>query len=87
MIPPFPGSNPGAPASQSLFYKTFPMRVGNPRVAGLFLVCEGFGSTVVDLMAKRTVGGEVRLDYAASGLMWRLTCPAANALELGRRAA
>jgi PAS domain S-box-containing protein len=47
----------------------------------------GFGSTVVDAMAKRTVGGEVQLDYAPSGLMWRLTCPAANALERGRRSA
>jgi PAS domain S-box-containing protein len=41
----------------------------------------GFGSTVIDTMAKRTVSGEVELDYAASGLEWRLTCPAANALE------
>jgi PAS domain S-box-containing protein len=43
----------------------------------------GFGSTVVESMAKRTVDGEVQLDYAPSGLMWRLTCPAANALERG----
>jgi two-component sensor histidine kinase len=41
----------------------------------------GFGTTVVDAMAKRTLGGEVELDYAPSGLGWRLTCPAANALE------
>jgi PAS domain S-box-containing protein len=41
----------------------------------------GFGSTVIDSMAKRTVSGEVDLDYAPSGLEWRLTCPAANALE------
>ena len=41
----------------------------------------GVGSTVVDSMAKRTVSGEVELDYAPSGLEWRLTCPAANALE------
>jgi two-component sensor histidine kinase len=45
----------------------------------------GFGSTVVDVMAKRTVDGEVELDYAASGLGWRLTCPAANALEPRKR--
>ncbi len=32
-------------------------------------------------MAKSTVGGEVRLDYTPSGLVWRLTCPAMNALE------
>jgi two-component sensor histidine kinase len=50
----------------------------------------GFGSTVVDSMAKLSVGGEVQLDYAPSGLIWRLNCPAANALEPwgrdGRRA-
>jgi two-component sensor histidine kinase len=43
----------------------------------------GFGSTVVDSMAKRTLDGEVQLDYAPSGLVWHLTCPAANALEQG----
>jgi hypothetical protein len=32
-------------------------------------------------MAERSLGGEVRLDYAPSGLAWRLTCPAGNALE------
>ena len=41
----------------------------------------GFGNTVIVSMAKATVGGEVQLDYAPSGLVWRLTCPAANALE------
>jgi PAS domain S-box-containing protein len=41
----------------------------------------GFGSTVIESMAKRTVGGEVQLDYAPSGLTWGLTCPEANALE------
>src|SRR5262245_5021110 len=41
----------------------------------------GFGSTVIESMAKRTVGGAVQLDYAPSGLMWGLTCPEANALE------
>jgi two-component sensor histidine kinase len=47
----------------------------------------GFGSTVVDAMVRRTVDGEVKLDYARSGLVWHLTCPAANAVERGRRAA
>jgi PAS domain S-box-containing protein len=42
---------------------------------------QGFGTTVVDSMAKHTMGGEIQLDYAPSGLMWGLTCPAANALE------
>jgi PAS domain S-box-containing protein len=41
----------------------------------------GFGSTVITSIAKRTVGGEVELDYAPSGLVWRLTCPAANVLD------
>jgi PAS domain S-box-containing protein len=41
----------------------------------------GFGITVVDLMAKRTVDGEVHLDFIPSGVVWNLTCPAANALE------
>jgi PAS domain S-box-containing protein len=41
----------------------------------------GFGSTVIDSMAKLATGGEVQLDYATSGLVWRLRCPAANALE------
>ncbi len=41
----------------------------------------GFGTTVVESMAKRAVGGEVEVDYAPSGFGWHLTCPAANALE------
>jgi hypothetical protein len=36
-------------------------------------------------MAKQSVGGEVELNYAPLGLMWRLTCPAANALEPWQR--
>jgi PAS domain S-box-containing protein len=45
----------------------------------------GFGSTVVGLMAKRSVQGEVHLDYAPSGVIWTLTCPSANALESAER--
>src|SRR5712675_2097218 len=45
----------------------------------------GFGSTVVDSMAKLSVGGAVQLDYAPSGVTWRLTCRAANALEAWER--
>jgi PAS domain S-box-containing protein len=44
-------------------------------------VQRGFGSTVIASMTKATVGGEVQLDYAPSGLIWCLTCPTANALE------
>jgi hypothetical protein len=32
-------------------------------------------------MAKLSVGGEVDLNCAPSDLIWRLTCPAANAVE------
>jgi hypothetical protein len=32
-------------------------------------------------MAERTVGGEVRLDYAPTGLTWRLTCSVADVRE------
>jgi len=42
---------------------------------------QGFGSTVIDSMVKQTVNGEVQLDYIPSGVVWNLTCPAANALE------
>jgi PAS domain S-box-containing protein len=42
---------------------------------------EGFGTTVTSTMAKRTLDGDVRLDYAPSGVAWHLTCPATNALE------
>jgi PAS domain S-box-containing protein len=41
----------------------------------------GFGTVVMGAMAERSVDGTVDLDYAASGLTWLLTCPAANALE------
>lgn len=42
---------------------------------------QGFGSMVIISMPKLTLGGEVQLDYAASGLEWHLTCPATNVLE------
>jgi PAS domain S-box-containing protein len=41
----------------------------------------GFGTIVMEAMTERTVGGEVELDYAPSGVTWRLTCPVANVLE------
>jgi PAS domain S-box-containing protein len=43
----------------------------------------GFGTIVMETMAERSVAGKVALDCALSGLTWRLTCPAANALEPG----
>jgi PAS domain S-box-containing protein len=41
----------------------------------------GFGTIVMEAMTERSVDGTVDLDYAPSGVTWRLTCPAANALE------
>jgi PAS domain S-box-containing protein len=45
----------------------------------------GFGTTVMKVMAERSIGGTVDLDYARSGVMWRLTCPAVRALESRER--
>jgi PAS domain S-box-containing protein len=41
----------------------------------------GFGTVVTQEMAERSVHGKVDLEYAPSGVTWRLTCPAVNALE------
>jgi PAS domain S-box-containing protein len=41
----------------------------------------GFGTEVIEAMARYSIGGAVNLDYAASGVTWRLTCPAAKMLE------
>jgi PAS domain S-box-containing protein len=47
----------------------------------------GFGTTVMKAVTERSVEGAVDLDYAPSGLIWRLTCPAGNVLERMPRAA
>jgi two-component sensor histidine kinase len=41
----------------------------------------GFGTLVTDSMVRQSINGEVQLDYLPSGLAWRLSCPAENALE------
>ena len=41
----------------------------------------GFGSTVVDFMARMGLSADVQLDYASSGLHWCLDCPGENAIE------
>jgi PAS domain S-box-containing protein len=41
----------------------------------------GFGTTVMESMAKQAVDGVVELEYDTAGVAWHLTCPAANALE------
>jgi two-component sensor histidine kinase len=43
----------------------------------------GFGTVVMEAMAERSLNGTVDLDYAASGLTWRLACPIVNVLEAG----
>jgi two-component sensor histidine kinase len=43
----------------------------------------GFGNTVLTTLAETAVAGHVSLDYEPTGLRWRLTCPASNALEPG----
>jgi PAS domain S-box-containing protein len=41
----------------------------------------GFGTIVMEAMAERSLNGKVELAYPPSGVTWRLTCPAPNALE------
>jgi len=41
----------------------------------------GFGSTVISMVAKASVDGDVELDYAPTGLIWRLKCSADKVLE------
>jgi len=41
----------------------------------------GFGTIVMEAMTERSVGGKVDLDFASSGLSWRLVCPAVDAME------
>jgi two-component sensor histidine kinase len=43
----------------------------------------GFGTIVMEAITAQSIEGDVRLDYAPSGLIWHLTCPAASALEPG----
>jgi PAS domain S-box-containing protein len=45
----------------------------------------GFGTTVIEAMAKHTLDGVVDLNFAPSGVTWQLVCPVANALEPGER--
>lgn len=41
----------------------------------------GFGMRVIKDMVEMGLDGEVLLDYAPTGLIWRLDCPASNILE------
>ena len=46
----------------------------------------GFGSAVITSMVKRTVNGEVQLDYGRSGVVWNLACPGKNVESSARPA-
>lgn len=42
---------------------------------------DGFGSLVISAMVEQSLDGSVELDYAPTGLIWRLSCPAQSVLE------
>ncbi len=44
---------------------------------------KGFGTTVIDSVAKMNLNGEVSLRYEPTGLVWRLTCPAGRVFDSG----
>ena len=41
----------------------------------------GFGSTVTDSMIKMSLGGDVKVDFAPTGLVWHINCPAEGLLD------
>ena len=41
----------------------------------------GFGSTVIDGMLKMSLGCDAKVDFAPTGLVWRIGCPAAGLVE------
>jgi PAS domain S-box-containing protein len=67
-------------AAGERFMMTWIERSGPP-VAGP--THRGFGSTVVTSMAELSLDGATQLDFAASGLVWRLACPATKILDTG----
>ncbi|MDC7986221.1 PAS domain S-box protein [Rhodoplanes sp. TEM] len=46
---------------------------------------KGFGSVVIDRLARGALDADIALDYAPGGVAWRLTCKAAAVLEPGSR--
>jgi two-component sensor histidine kinase len=64
--------------SDNTFTMSWAEREGPPASAP---TRRGFGTTVVERMTERSLGGVVDLDFAPSGLTWYLTCPAGNALD------
>jgi PAS domain S-box-containing protein len=52
---------------------------GGPRVSPPART--GFGSTVLRHVARESLDAEVKLDYASTGLVWQLKCPAGEVME------
>jgi PAS domain S-box-containing protein len=42
----------------------------------------GFGSTVIDRMLRMSMGADVDVDFAPTGLVWRIGCPAASLIAI-----
>jgi PAS domain S-box-containing protein len=49
--------------------------LGGPQV--MKPAARGFGSTVIDTLITTTLNGEVSIEYAPTGLIWKLQCPTA----------
>ncbi len=43
----------------------------------------GFGSTILCQVAKESLDAQAELNYASTGLVWRLQCPAGEVVETG----
>lgn len=43
----------------------------------------GFGSNVIDRMVRMDLDGDVTLDFAPSGVLWRLSCSADRVMDVG----
>ena len=54
------------------FYMTW-RETGGPKVSRP--TTRGFGSVLIDSVVTSTLGGEVSIDFASTGLVWRLRCP------------
>jgi PAS domain S-box-containing protein len=63
---------------QKLFAMSW-IESGGPPVAKP--ACRGFGSTVIDGMLKMSLGCDAEVDFAPTGLVWRIGCPAAGLIE------
>ena len=51
------------------------------RTGGQLRQTRGFGSIVIQRLAKESLDAEIDLDFAASGLSWRLRCPVKEVIE------